>query len=286
MSERTRAILVTACPDQPGVIARVTGFLASKGVNILDADQHTDPDERAFYMRLEIDPTHSSMTGEGFDQNFAPVADELSMTWRIDWNQRPKRLGVLVTREGHCLADLIYRTASGEIDATIPVVISNHDTLKPAADAAGIPFARVEVTKANKPDAERAIDDILNQYACDCAVLARYMQIMSEWFVQRWQGRAINIHHSFLPAFAGAKPYHQAHARGVKLIGATAHYVTEDLDQGPIIEQQTARVGHRDTVHDLIRKGRDLERTVLAEAVRNHTDNRVLVSGNKTVVFD
>jgi formyltetrahydrofolate deformylase len=286
MSEHTRAILLTACPDQPGVIARVTGFLADHAINILDADQHTDPDERAFYMRLEIDPAASDLTRENFDPAFANLANELSMTWRVDWRTRPKRLGVLVTKEGHCLADLIYRCAAGEIDAQIPVVISNHESLKPAAAAAGIPFRSIKITKDNKADAEREIDSILTEHDCDAAVLARYMQIVSPWFVDRWQGRAINIHHSFLPAFAGAKPYHQAHARGVKLIGATAHYITQELDQGPIIEQQTARVGHRDTVDDLIRKGRDLERVVLAEAVRNHVDNRVLISGNKTVVFD
>ncbi len=286
MSEHTRAILLTACPDQPGVIARVSGFLADRAVNILEADQHTDPDERAFYMRLELDHSASNLNAASFDEAFAEIAGALSMTWRVDWRTKPKRLGVLVTKEGHCLADLIYRCASGEIDAQIPVVISNHESLKTAADSAGIPFRCIPVTKDNKAEAEREIDAVLTDHACDAVVLARYMQIMSPWFISRWQGRAINIHHSFLPAFAGARPYHQAHARGVKLIGATAHYVTEDLDQGPIIEQLTARVGHRDTVDDLIRKGRDLERVVLAEAVRNHVDNRVLISGNKTVVFD
>ena len=291
------ARILIRCPDREGVIASVASFLAQAGLNILDADQHTDPMTGRFFMRVEFDKgTGSAMPTAGerasIEAEFsAAVAQPLAMDAFFRWPGRRKRIAVLVGPSLHCAADLLWRVSTGEIDAQVTRVISNHDASADLADRFGHPFHHLPVTKDTKPRQEAAIAELLDADAAseqglDLVVLARYMQILSDTFTEARPGLIINIHHSFLPAFAGARPYHQAFERGVKLIGATSHYATADLDEGPIIAQQVANVTHRDTVDDLVRKGRDLERTTLAEAVRLHLDDRVLIEGRKTIVFD
>ena len=287
---------VLRCPDREGVIARVASFLADAGLNILDADQHTDPGTGRFFMRVEFDrgsePMPDADHRASIESDFAhAVATPLSMHASFRWPGRTKRIAVLVGPSLHCAADLLWRVSTGEIDAEVTRVISNHDAAGDLADRFGHPFHHLPVTKDTKPEQEAEIAALLDADAqdgrgLDLVVLARYMQILSDGFTAARPGLIINIHHSFLPAFAGARPYHQAFERGVKLIGATSHYATADLDEGPIIAQRTAHVSHRDTVEDLVRKGRDLERTTLAEAVRLHLGDRVLIEGRKTIVFD
>jgi formyltetrahydrofolate deformylase len=284
------AILLIACPDRKGEVAAISDFVYRHGGNILHADEHADEESGLFLMRVEFDPKDfdidlSQHDLADFSLQFEPVASKFQMTWRLAQSSQRPRMIILVSKYDHCLVDLLYRHQSGELHCDISLIISNHPDNQAIAAFYKIPYAVVTVTKENKADAESKIQSLIERHRPDFLVLARYMQILSNNFVNRYPQRIINIHHSFLPAFVGARPYHQAFERGVKLIGATSHYVTEVLDDGPIIEQDVVRVSHRDTVEDLIRKGRDLEKVVLSRAVRWHVENRVLLYGNKTVVF-
>lgn len=280
------AILLLSCPDRKGVVARVSGFIFEHGGNILHADEHGDHDSKTFLMRVEFDPSELSVSLGDFSSRFAPMAKELELDWRLALSDARPRMAILVSQYDHCLVDLLYRHQSGELRCEIPCIISNHQDSQRIADFYHIPFFLVPVEKENKTAAEQQILAMLQRHQVDFLVLARYMQILSEAFVNAYPQKIINIHHSFLPAFVGAKPYHQAFARGVKIIGATSHYVTSVLDDGPIIEQDVVRVSHRESLEDLIQKGRDLEKVVLSRAVRWHIENRVLLYGNKTVVFE
>jgi formyltetrahydrofolate deformylase len=284
------AILLIACPDQKGEVASIADFVYRHGGNILHADEHAEEESGLFLMRVEFDPQDfdidlSQKDLIDFSYQFEPVAAKFQMKWRLAQSSHRPRMIIFVSKYDHCLVDLLYRHQSGELSCDIPLIISNHPNNESIADFYKIPYAVVQVAKENKTQAEARIHSLIDEHKPDFMVLARYMQILSNDFVNRYPQRIINIHHSFLPAFIGARPYHQAFERGVKLIGATSHYVTEVLDDGPIIEQDVVRVSHRDTVEDLIRKGRDLEKVVLSRAVRWHVENRVLVYGNKTVVF-
>jgi formyltetrahydrofolate deformylase len=279
------AILLISCPDQKGEVATIADFVYRHNGNILHADEHADEESGLFLMRVEFDPKDFNIDLADFGKHFAPIAQKFQMTWRLAQSSHRPRMIIFVSKYDHCLVDLLYRRHSGELACDIPLIISNHADNQPIADFYKVPYAVVSVTKDNKRQAEGKIQSLIDERKPDFMVLARYMQILSNEFVNRYPQRIINIHHSFLPAFVGARPYHQAFERGVKLIGATSHYVTEILDDGPIIEQDVVRVSHRDTVEDLIRKGRDLEKVVLSRAVRWHVENRVLLYGNKTVVF-
>lgn len=282
---KNTAILLVTCPDRKGLVAAIANFILKHNGNILHADEHGDPESHLFLMRVEFDPSEFNIDLADFTRHFAPIADELGMNWRLAQSRYRPKMAILVSKYDHCLADLLYRHKSGELHCDIPLIVSNHLDTKPIAEFYNIPFFYVPA-KEDKNESEQKILDLLKQKETDLVVLARYMQILSEQFVARYPLRVINIHHSFLPAFVGAKPYHQAFARGVKLIGATSHYVTEVLDDGPIIEQDVVRISHRDAVEDLLQKGRDLEKAVLSRAVRWHLENRVLLHGKRTVVFD
>jgi len=287
---KNSAILLISCPDRKGEVATIADFVYRHNGNILHADEHADEESGLFLMRVEFDPKDfdidlSQKDLADFGKHFSPVAEAFHMKWRLAQSSQRQRMIILVSKYDHCLVDLLYRHKSGELACDIPLIISNHADNQAIADFYKIPYAIVPVTKDNKNEAEARIHSLIGQHKPDFMVLARYMQILSNDFVNRYPQKIINIHHSFLPAFVGARPYHQAFERGVKLIGATSHYVTEVLDDGPIIEQDVVRVSHRDTVEDLIRKGRDLEKVVLSRAVRWHVENRVLLYGNKTVVF-
>jgi formyltetrahydrofolate deformylase len=287
---KNSAILLVSCPDAKGEVASIADFVYRHGGNILHADEHADEESGLFLMRVEFDPKDfdidlADKELADFTRHFSPIADKFHMKWRLALSSRRQRMIIFVSKYDHCLVDLLYRHQSGELACDIPLIISNHPDNQPLADFYKIPYQVLEITKENKGHAEEQIQSLVDENKADFMVLARYMQILSNEFVNRYPQRIINIHHSFLPAFVGARPYHQAFERGVKLIGATSHYVTEVLDDGPIIEQDVVRVSHRDTVEDLIRKGRDLEKVVLSRAVRWHAENRVLVYGNKTVVF-
>jgi formyltetrahydrofolate deformylase len=278
--------LLISCPDRRGIVAAVTRFLFEHGANVLDAAQHTtDPEGGTFFMRLEFHLDGLDVGREQLERAFAEaVAQELAMDWSIAYATPRKRMAILVSREDHCLLDLLWRWRSGDLDADVGLVISNHRDVEQDVASFGVPFAHVPFTRETKPAAEAALLERLAD-AFDLVVLARWMQILSGGFLDAVGAPLINIHHSFLPAFAGADPYRRASERGVKIIGATAHYVTEELDAGPIIEQDVARVSHSDDIPALVRIGRDIERTVLARAVRAHVADRVLVHENKTVVF-
>ena len=282
---KNSAILLVSCPDAKGEVATIADFVFRHGGNILHADEHADEESGLFLMRVEFDPRDFNFPLSEFDQHFSPVAQSFNMKWRLAQSTHRPRMLIFVSRYDHCLVDLLYRQKNGELACDIPLIISNHPDNQAIADFYRIQYEIVSVTKENKAHAEGRIYQLIDEYRPDFMVLARYMQILSNEFVNRYPQRIINIHHSFLPAFVGARPYHQAFERGVKLIGATSHYVTQVLDDGPIIEQDVVRVSHRDTVEDLIRKGRDLEKVVLSRAVRSHVENRVLVYGNKTVIF-
>jgi len=279
------AILLLNCPDRKGVVASVSGFIYKHGGSILHADEHGDRDSSTFLMRVEFDPADLDLPLSDFVWHFGQVASEFQMQWRIAVSDVRQRMAILVSKYDHCLVDLLYRHQSGELDCDIPCIISNHSDNQSIADFYRVPFFLVPVDRESKQAAEQQVLAMLKRHAVDFIVLARYMQILSPEFVTAYPQKIINIHHSFLPAFVGAKPYHRAFERGVKLIGATSHYVTDVLDEGPIIEQDVVRVSHRDSVEDLIQKGRDLEKVVLSRAVRWHIENRVLLYGNKTVVF-
>jgi formyltetrahydrofolate deformylase len=281
----SNAILRVRCADRTGIIAALSDFVFRHGGNILDLDQHTEPESGRFFMRLVWSLRQFNLDAEGINLALEVLARGFGLRWELDFESQRDRVAIFCSKQPHCLYDLLLRQRLGEMAGDIVLVVSNHSDARPAADYFGVPFAVVPVSAENKEEAEAEQQALLKEHGIDLVVLARYMQILSPAFVQRWFNRVINIHHSFLPAFAGAKPYHQAQARGVKLIGATAHYATADLDEGPIIEQDVTRVTHRDTVEDMVRKGRDLERQVLARAVRLHLDRRVLVEGNRTIVF-
>ena len=280
------ARLMIACPDARGIVAAVARFISEHGGNLLDADQHTDREHGEFFMRAEFDLAGCDLDESNFSPAWAPLAERHHMSWRIRFNGRPMRVAILAGRLPHCLQDLLWRHQAGELPMEIPAVVSNHDVLRPIAAHAGIPFYHLPICGGDKRSQEAAIGEVLQREQIELVVLARYMQVLSPALLHGWENRIINIHHSFLPAFAGGDPYRQAYERGVKLIGATSHYVTEVLDDGPIIAQEVAQVSHRSSVDDLKRLGRDLERNVLARAVRMHLHDRILVSQNKTVVFE
>jgi formyltetrahydrofolate deformylase len=283
---KNTAILLVSCPDQKGLVAGIADFLYRHNANILHADQHQDGALKLFLMRVEWDLSDFSLPVAEFERQFAPVAERFRMRWHLALSGYRPKMAVFVSRYDHCLADLLYRHQSGELHCDIPLIISNHTDTNWLANAYGIPFQHVAVHRDAKEEAEKLQLDLLRHHHIDFIVLARYMQVLSLRFIHHYPNRIINIHHSFLPAFHGAKPYHRAFERGVKLIGATSHYVTETLDDGPIIEQDVTRISHRDHLDDLIQKGADLEKIVLSRAVRWHIENRVLLYANKTVVFD
>lgn len=280
-----RATILVSCPDRRGLVAALAQLLYGHGINILDSDQHTDSTANQFFQRIHLDLSEMHADRITLERAVTEVATRFSMRWRIAYGDRRKRVAILVSKYDHCLHDLVLRQRAGELACDVPLIVSNHLDLEPLARGYGIPFVHLPIAKETKLEQEEALLALLERESIDLVVLARYMQIVGPTFCARYAERAINIHHSFLPAFAGPKPYHQARARGVKVIGATAHYVTVDLDEGPIIEQGVMAVSHRDTVDDLVRKGRDLERSVLSNAVRCHIEDRVLVYDNKTVVF-
>lgn len=286
MSDNSTARLLVTCPDQPGIISAVSTFLFNHGANITDFDQHSsDAQGGTFFLRLEFQTPDLDCSREALRNNFASrVAEPYGMQWQISYANEKKRMAVLVSQHDHVLMDLLWRTSRGDLPATIPLVISNHENLREEVERFGIEFHHIPVTKENKAQAEAEALALLKDRA-DVIVLARYMQILSEDFVKQHPHQIINIHHSFLPAFVGANPYQQAYDKGVKLIGATSHYVTADLDQGPIIEQNVQRVSHRHSAAELKALGQDVERQVMLRAVRWHLEDRVIVDGNKTVVF-
>ncbi|HEY6180943.1 MAG TPA: formyltetrahydrofolate deformylase, partial [Terriglobales bacterium] len=282
---KNSAILLVTCPDRKGVVATISDFVFRHNGNIIHANEHADEGSNLFLMRVEFDPSAFDIPLAEFPKHFVPIAEKYEMTWRLAQSSYRPKMVVLVSKYDHCLVDLLYRHNSGELECEIPLVISNHPDNKPIADFYKIPYSTIPVANDNKQEAEQKILTLLRQQQPDFIVLARYMQILPSQFLVEYPQRIINIHHSVLPAFVGAKPYHQAFERGVKLIGATSHYVTEVLDDGPIIEQDVVRISHNDSLDDLLRKGRDLEKVVLSRAVRWHIENRILVYGNKTVVF-
>jgi formyltetrahydrofolate deformylase len=283
---KNTATLLIDCPDQKGIVATISEFLYQHNANILHADQHQDGDLGLFLTRVEWDRSEFKLPAKAFGKAFAPIAKRFQMRWRLELSSRRLRVAIFVSNYDHCLADLLYRHESGELDCEIPLIISNHRAAERLAKFHKIPFHLIAVEEGEKQQAERRQLALLKKHSIDLVVLARYMQIVSPEFVAQYPQRIINVHHSFLPAFSGARPYHRAFERGVKLIGATSHYVTETLDEGPIIEQDVVRVSHRDQLADLIQRGRDLEKAVLSRAVRWHLEHRILVYTEKTVVFD
>lgn len=280
------AILLVSCPDRQGIVATIADFIFRHNGNIMSNDEHGDEESNLFLTRVEFDVTNFRLNLGEFSEHFAPIAREFEMDWRLARSTDRPRIAIFVSKYDHCLQDLLYRHQSGELQCEIPLIISNHPDNQRIADFYHVPYFICPVSKENKREVEQEQLALVREHNCNLVVLARYMQVLSNEFIANWGSQnLINIHHSFLPAFIGAKPYHQAFQRGVKLIGATAHYVTQVLDDGPIIEQDVARIHRRDTVEDLIQKGRDIEKVVLSRAVRWHVESRVLLYGNKTVVF-
>ncbi|MEK7300882.1 MAG: formyltetrahydrofolate deformylase [Nitrospirota bacterium] len=285
-NRKDSVVILIHCKDRKGIVARVSGFIHDFGGNILDSDHHTDEETNDFLMRMEFATDGLQIPPDEISAAFAPIAKVFEMRYEVHHSSHRTRVGMLVSKQDHCLADLLQRHRRDELHIDIPVIISNHETCAEWAHLFKIPFVVLPVTKETKLQQEQQVISTLKSHGVELVVMARYMQILSAGFLAQIGCPVINIHHSFLPAFIGANPYRQAYERGVKIIGATAHYATEDLDEGPIVEQDVIRVGHRDTVDDLVRKGRDLEEIVLARAVRRHIEHRVLVYGKKTVVFD
>ena len=282
----TNAVLLVACPDRRGIVAAVTSFVAAHGGNIVDLQQHTDHTDGSFFQRVEFELEGLTLERHEVEAAAAAVMEQYSMRWSLRFTDERPRVAVLVSREAHCLSDLLHRRRSDDLAIEVPLVVSNHPDHAEIAAWFGVEYRHLPIVDGDKAAQEHQLLTALAHHDVDLVVLARYMQVLSPTFCEAWAGRAINIHHSFLPSFSGARPYHQAHERGVKLIGVTAHYVTADLDEGPIIEQDVIRVSHRDAVDDLRRKGRDLEVAVLARAVRAHVEHRALVYGHRTIVFD
>lgn len=277
--------LVVSCPDRTGIVAKVSNFLATYNGWITEASYHADQKNGWFFMRNEIKASSLPFDLDSFKAAFAPIANEYSMKWSVTDSHVKPKVVLMASKESHCLADLLHRWHSDELNVEIVAVIANHEDLRRMVEWHDIPYHYVPVTKDNKPQAFKEVEDLVDSYETDLVVLARYMQILPPDLCARYSGRVINIHHSFLPSFAGAKPYHQAYDRGVKLIGATCHYVTQDLDEGPIIDQDVIRINHSDTIEDMVRLGKDAEKSVLARGVRMHIEGRVIIHENKTVVF-
>jgi formyltetrahydrofolate deformylase len=283
----TTAILLIHCPDRRGLVAAVSGFIGRHGGNIVYLDQHVDVGEGVFFMRVAWELEGFGLPRERIAEEFREALGQpFDMTWRLHFSDQVPRMALFVSRLPHCLYDLLSRWQSGEWRVNIPLIVSNHDDLRPVAEQFGVPFHVFPITPENKVEQEQREIALLREHDVEFVVLARYMQVLSPSLIAAFPQRIINIHHSFLPAFAGARPYHAAHARGVKIIGATSHYVTEELDAGPIIDQGVTQITHRDPVEELIRKGRDLEKLVLARAVWAHLQRKVLPYGNRTVIFD
>ena len=278
-------VLVLRCPERKGVVASVASFIYEHNGNIVRADEYQDLSLALFFMRVEWELADFRLPLSGFADAFAPLASEFDMEWRVAKSSHRPKTAIFVSKSGHCLADLLYRHQIGELRCDIPLVVGNHPDLRSLSEFYKIPFHEIPVHKDGKAEAERRMLGLLAEHDIELVVLARYMQILSDGFIARYPNRMINVHHSFLPAFVGAKPYHRSYERGVKLVGATSHYVTTVLDEGPIIEQDIVRITHRDTLADLVQKGGDAERAVLARAVRWHVESRIMVYGNKTVVF-
>lgn len=280
------AVLLLHCPDQPGILAAVTEFINQHKGNILYLDQYVNREERMFFMRIKWDLTDFRIPKEKISEYFQVLlAERYQMNFRLYFSDTKPRMAIFVSKMAHCLYDLLARYAAGEWYVEIPLIISNHPDMEPVARQFGIPYFYFPINKENKAEQEKAQLDLLREHKITFCVLARYMQILSPEFIQYYPDKIINIHHSFLPAFAGAKPYHAAHERGVKIIGATSHYVTSELDAGPIIEQDVTRISHKDTVEELIKKGRDLEKIVLSRAVEKHIERKTLTYKNRTIVF-
>jgi len=280
------AVLLISCPDRKGILAEITGFIANNNGNIIHADQHIDFQKGIFFMRIEWELEGFLLKKEEIEKAFKPIAEKFNINYQLHFNSEVQNVAVFVSKYDHCLYELLYRFKVGDLKGNLKLVISNHQDLKETVETFGIPFYHFPINKETKREVEEKEIELLNREGIDLIVLARYMQILSDSFVNQFRNKIINIHHSFLPAFVGAKPYHRAYERGVKIIGATSHYVTEELDQGPIIEQDVVRVSHRDTLEDMVKKGRDLEKLVLARAVKWHLENKILVYDNKTVIFD
>ena len=280
------AILLLSCKDRTGLVSRISNFIFERGGNILDLDEHVDPVENMFFIRVAWSTKNFSIGVEEIEEAITPLAKEFKASWKIRIAEEKLRTAIFVSKYDHCIQDILWRQKMGEFEIEIPLIISNHPDLEHLAEQYGIPFHVFPINKENKPDQEAVELGLLKEHQIDTIILARYMQILSPDFVREYPSRIINIHHSFLPAFVGSKPYNQAYERGVKIIGATSHYVTTDLDEGPIIEQGIIRISHKDSIKDLIRKGRDLERRVLAQAILNHSEHRILVHGQKTIVFE
>ncbi|MAZ71082.1 MAG: formyltetrahydrofolate deformylase [Porticoccus sp.] len=278
--------LIVSCPDRVGLVAAVSSFLASEGGLLTEANYYRDPDSNWFFMRQVIAADSLPYGAEELTARFAPLAEQYDMQWRLTDTSKPKRVVLMASTQAHCLSDLLYRWRSGEMQFDIPCVISNHDELRSYVNWHNIPYHHIPVDQSDKTAHFADVATQIAQSRADVIVLARYMQILPPALCATYPGQIINIHHSFLPAFVGAKPYHQAAERGVKLIGATCHYVTSDLDAGPIIEQDVVRISHHDSVPDLVRKGKDVEKNVLAKGLRYHLEDRVLLHGNKTIVFE
>jgi len=279
-------IMLISCPDRQGIVAAVTTFLSKHNGNIIHLDQHVDSEQNVFFMRVEWEETGFSIARDKIEGKFKSISDEFSMHYELRFSEIPPRMAILVSKESHCLYDVLSRVKSDEWHVEVPLIISNHTALESVARQFGIPFHLFPVTPDNKAEQEEKMLKLLDREHIDFVVLARYMQILTDAFVSRYPNNIINIHHSFLPAFPGAKPYHSAQARGVKIIGATSHYITRELDAGPIIEQDIIRVSHKDAVEDLVRKGKDLEKIVLSRAIWWHLQNKILVYNNKTVIFE
>lgn len=284
-ASHTGTILVS-CPDRPGLVAALAQLVYGHGANILAADQHTDQEASQFFQRIRFDAKSLHTDRLTLQNAIAEVADRFEMSWQVAYDDEVKRVALFVSRTDHCLYDLLLRHRAGELPCEIALIVSNHEKLEPIARQFEIPYRVFPISAETKAEQEEQELALLKEQSIDLIVLARYMQILSGEFISHYPARIINIHHSFLPAFAGGRPYHQAHGRGVKRIGATAHYATTDLDEGPIIEQDVVQVSHRDSPAELVRKGRDVERNVLSRAVRAHLEDRILVFRNKTVVFD
>jgi formyltetrahydrofolate deformylase len=280
------AVLLLNCPDRAGLVSRITHFLFERGGNIVDLDEHVSSDEGEFTIRVAWEMDNFSISKEDLKDAIAPLAKEFKAKWEIYFSEPAPRVAIFVSKFDHCLHDLLWRYKAGELNCEIRMIISNHPDLEPLADFYKIPFYVFEISKENKAGQEQAEQKLLQENEIDTIVLARYMQILSDSFCSLYPNQIINIHHSFLPAFIGGNPYKQAYKRGVKIIGATSHYVTADLDEGPIIEQDVIRVTHKDSVKDMVRKGRDLERVVLARAVKAHLEKRVMVLNKRTIIFE
>lgn len=280
------AVLLLSCPDRSGLVSRISHFVFERGGNILDLDEHVDTDSKHFFVRVAWDMKNFSIPESEISEAFQPLAKEFNAKWRINFPEKKSRVAVFVSKYDHCLQEILWRQKLGEFNIEIPLIISNHPDLKNLAEQYQIPYHIFPITKENKEEQEEKEISLLTENKIDTIVLARYMQVLSPRFVDKYPNQIINIHHSFLPAFIGSNPYKQAYQRGVKIIGGTSHYVTKELDDGPIIEQDIIRISHKDTVDDLIRKGRDLERIILSRALFYHAQNRILVHGKKTIVFE